>query len=134
MLYSNSVTASQIEAATHVDRFVINRNADLAHKKPGHAGIHLIWSPPRPPFQGSFYYQITVRSNGKEWPTEINISGINPSQYSANVSTEWWGDIASDRVDLIFRPETDAAMNKAKLYRILDHEFVIKDVVVVRQP
>ena len=81
-----------------------------------------------------FGYQMLVEYEGKEYRlAEVARSGPTTNT-SHGFATRWPSEVDADRVDVIFRPHPDAARGTVDVYRILDHEFVIRDVEVVLEP
>ncbi len=81
-----------------------------------------------------FGYQMLVECEGKEYRlAEVARSGPTTNS-SHGFATRWPSEVDADRVDVIFRPHPDAARGTVDVYRILDHEFVIRDVEVVLEP
>lgn len=82
----------------------------------------------------TFAYRVYVRHNGQEWPTNKYFIGHGSRSEWITERGEIPRFVDTGRVTLIYRPDKDAARRTLDVYRILDHEFVIKDVQIVRQP
>ncbi len=81
-----------------------------------------------------FAYRVIAQSGDHE--VDLGWIAYNGpmNNHSHGTDGDWPSELTADHVDLLFRPDTDAARNTVDIYRILDHEFVIEDVEVVRQP
>ncbi len=83
-----------------------------------------------------FAYAINAKSGEDQWWLGTIACNSPTHSESFGFVRGWPDNFVAERVDLIFRPDPDAARETIDVFRILDHEFVIKDVRVdvVRQP
>jgi hypothetical protein len=132
-LFTDPIAAADVQARLHItnNQIIIRSSRKTPAKKTTDIDVSITIDVNAP--NAPFAYRIIVLSNGKEWPLDTTFA-YDQTTYHQGYTTTWPPDLTADRVDLIFRPDPDAARNTIDIYRILDYEFVIKDVQVVRQP
>ena len=127
-LFKDPAAAYSLESflSSKVKRIRITKNTSGSY-----AAFHITSAVPS---IATFAYRISVSFGNKEWPTDLTYTHNGANHYHFGGHGLWPEALDADRVDLIFRPSPDAARGTPDVYRILDHEFTINDVEVVRYP
>ena len=123
-LYHDEVMAARVQPMlTH--RFEIDRG-------PGGEDIEVYIGADRPPVDLAL--DVVLRSGGKEWKPAAGGSWIiiEKNEWSAERRAYFHnvGDLVGRRVDVIPRPSVRLAAYRMHIDRLLDHEFVLKNVLV----
>jgi hypothetical protein len=79
-------------------------------------------------------FAVSIRSGSKEWnsssrPT-IVIEKNSRNLFSTDCNFNYAPELIGQRVDIILRPSISAAAERVDIDKLLDHEFVIKDVLI----
>ncbi len=129
-MFKDPLAAAAMEAGTSINNHQIKIRPQPRHPERFTADLQINLRGTTAPFG----YQIIASSDGHEWDLVTIASNAPVNDSRSSFGTSWPPEITADHIDLIFRPSPIAARKTADVHLILDHEFVIKDVQVVRQP
>ncbi len=90
--------------------------------------VHVTVSSDRPPIAMAF--DVTLRSGGREWGSQGGWVLLERNTHDMGGVNIAGSDIIGRRADIVLRPSATGAAHSVGMNRLLDHEFVFKDVLI----